>query len=104
MSWLGDTPTNWPINSELADVAGVPAPRGQPLFRFLRYDIRLEQDWLARELGVKLEPRTLSKYQLMDAPENIPAIYELGARAAERQVTRDHLVARPMSLDDARHA
>jgi hypothetical protein len=40
----------------------------------------------------------------MDAPENIPAIYELGARAAERQITRDHLVARPMSLDDARHA
>jgi hypothetical protein len=104
MSWLGDTPTVWPINSELADVAGVPAPRGQPLFRFLRYDIRLEQDWLARELGVKLEPRTLSKYQLMDAPENIPAIYELGARAAERQITRDHLVARPTSLDDARHA
>jgi uncharacterized protein len=104
MSWLGDTPTAWPINSELADVAGVPAPRGQPLFRFLRYDIRLEQDWLSRELGVELEPRTLSRYQLMDAPENIPAIYELGARAAERQITRDHLVARPMSLDDARHA
>ena len=41
MSWLGDTPTAWPINSELADVAGVPAPRGQPLFRFLRYDILL---------------------------------------------------------------
>jgi hypothetical protein len=30
----------------------------------------------------------------MDAPENIPAIYELGARAAERQIMRDHLVAR----------
>jgi hypothetical protein len=104
MSWLGDTPTVWPINRELADVAGVPAPRGQPLFRFLRYDIRLEQDWLARELGVELEPKTLAKYQLMDAPENIPAIYELGARAAERQITRDHLVARPTSLDDARHA
>jgi hypothetical protein len=104
MSWLGDTPTAWPINRELTDVAGIPAPRGQPLFRFLRYDIRLEQDWLARELGVKLEPRILSKYQLMDAPENIPALYELGARAAERQITRDHLVARPTSLDDARHA
>ena len=74
------------------------------MFRFLRYDIRLEQAWLARELGIELEPRTLEEYQLMDAPENIPAIYELGARAAERQITRDHLVARPTSLDDARHA
>jgi uncharacterized protein len=98
MSWLGDTPTSWPINSELADVAGIPAPRGQPLFRFLRYDIRLEQDWLARELGVSIEQRTLERYQLIDAPENIPALYELGARAAERQITRDHLVARPKNV------
>jgi uncharacterized protein len=98
MSWLGDTPTSWPINSELADVAGIPAPRGQPLFRFLRYDIRLEQDWLARELGVSIEQRTLERYQLIDAPENIPALYELGARAAERQITRDHLVVRPKSM------
>ena len=71
MSWLGDTPTSWPINSELADVAGIPAPRDQPLFRFLRYDIRLEQDWLARELGVSIEQRTLERYQLIDAPENM---------------------------------
>jgi hypothetical protein len=95
MSWLGDTSTAWPINSELSDVAIVPAPLGQPLFRFLRYDIRLDQDWLARELGVTIDERTLARYQLMDAPENIPAIYELGKRAAERQITRDHLVARP---------
>jgi hypothetical protein len=98
MSWLGDTSTSWPINSELGDVARVPAPLGQPLFRFLRYDIRLEQGWLARELGVTIDERKLSKYELIDAPENIPAIYELGARAAERQIKRDHLVARPVSL------
>jgi hypothetical protein len=42
MSWLGDTPTAWPINSELSDVASIPAPRGQPLFRFsaLRHSAR----------------------------------------------------------------
>ena len=79
-------------------MAGIPAPRGQPLFRFLRYDIRLEQDWLARELGVSIDQRTLERYQLIDAPENIPALYDLGARAAERQITRDHLVARQKSV------
>jgi uncharacterized protein len=92
MSWLGDTPTAWPINRELGDVARIPAPLGQPLFRFLRYDIQLDQAWLAAELGITIDERTLSKYQLMDVPENIPAIYELGARAAERQITREHLV------------
>ena len=93
MSWLGDTPTVWPINSELADVASIAAPRNQPLFRFLRYDIRLEQAWLARELGVTLDERTISSYRMIDAAENIPAIYELGARGAERQMRRDHLVS-----------
>jgi hypothetical protein len=97
MSWLGDTATAWPINSELNDVAQVPAPLGQPLFRFLRYDIRLEQGWLARELGVTIDERTLARYELIDAPENIPAIYELGARAAEGQIKREHLVAPPSS-------
>jgi len=91
MSWLGDTPTAWPINSEIGDVAGVPAPFGQPLFRFLRYDIRIEQDWLAREFGVEIDARTIARYRLLDAPENIPAIHALGALAAERQIKREHL-------------
>jgi hypothetical protein len=93
MSWFGETPTVWHINSELTDVANVAAPRNQPLFRFLRYDIKLEQAWLAHELGVKIDERTLASYRMIDASENIPAIYELGARGAERQMTRDHLAS-----------
>lgn len=92
MSWLGETPTAWPINSELGDVAKIPAPFGQPLFRFLRYDIRIEQDWLAREFGVEIDARTVARYRLLDAPENISAIHALGALGAERQIKREHLV------------
>jgi hypothetical protein len=92
MSWLGDTPTAWPINRELRDVAGLPAPFGTPLFRFLRYDIQLEPDWLKRELGVALDERQVARYRLIDAPENIPAIYRLGAEGAARQIKRAHLV------------
>jgi hypothetical protein len=99
MSWLGDCSIAWPINSELNDFCSVPAPFGQPLFRFLRYDIRLEQGWLARELGLTIDERTLSRYELIDTPENIPAIYDLGKRAAERQIKREHLVARPATSD-----
>ena len=93
MSWFGETPTVWSINSELTDVANVAAPRNQPLFRFMRYDIKLEQAWLAHELGVTIDERTLASYRMIDASENIPAIYELGARGAERQMTRDHLAS-----------
>jgi patatin-like phospholipase len=89
MSWLGESPTPWLINSELGDVTKTAPPFNKPLFRFLRYDIRLEQEWLARELGVSLDKSTVASYGLMDAPENIPAIYDLGRRAAELQIKRD---------------
>ena len=93
MSWLGDTPTAWSINSELNDVSQISPPWDRPLFRFLRYDIQLEQSWLERELGATIDNRTLASYRRIDAPENIPAIFELGARAAERQIKRDHLLS-----------
>ena len=89
--YLWRRPTPWPINSELGDVSQAAPPFNKPLFRFLRYDVRLEQEWLARELGVSLDKSQVTNYQLMDAPENIPAIYDLGVRAAELQIKREHL-------------
>jgi hypothetical protein len=68
------------------------APGGKPLFGFLRYDVILETAWLARELGVNLDESVLQHYRQLDAPENIPAIYDLGARAAEKQIKREHLI------------
>jgi predicted acylesterase/phospholipase RssA len=94
MSWLGESPTAWLINSELGDVTKTAPPFNRALFRFLRYDIRLEQEWLARELGVTVDNSLLQRYERMDAPENIPAIYDLGVRAAERQIAREQLGAR----------
>jgi len=93
MSWLGETPTVWPINSELLNVAKVSAPWNKPLFRFLRYDVHLEQAWLHRELGVAIDERTVSRYHRMDAAENMPAIYDLAVKSGERQIKRDHLIA-----------
>jgi patatin-like phospholipase len=91
MSWLGESPTAWPINGEIGEVATTAPPFNHPMFRFMRYDIRLETEWLAREMGVTLDKSVVARYQLLDAPENIPAIYQLGARAAELQIKRDHL-------------
>ena len=89
MSWLGDSPTKWLFNSELGDLGQVSAPGNNPLFRFLRYDIRLEQQWLHEELDVNLDKPAITKLCRMDAPENIPTLYELGVRAAERQDSRE---------------
>ena len=50
MSLLSESPTPWPINAELGELGALGAPRG-PLFRFLRYDIKLEEEWLRERIG-----------------------------------------------------
>ncbi|GEP01192.1 patatin-like phospholipase family protein [Methylobacterium haplocladii] len=90
MTWLGQSPTPWPINSEVGDL-GPQVPQFGNQFRFLRYDVRLEQDWLKRELGVDIDPVQVARLQLMDDPANIPDDYALGRRAAALQIKAEHL-------------
>ena len=90
MSWLGQSPTKWVINSEFGDLGQVAPPNNQPLFRFLHYNVRLEHQWLDQELGIKLDDATLDSYRCMDIPSNIPALYQLGVQAAERQIQAEH--------------
>jgi hypothetical protein len=91
MSWLGRTPLSWPINSELGDLGEIAPPYDKALFNYLRYDARLEKDWLAGKMGINLDPRTVFNYRRLDAAENITAIYDLGVRVAEQQMMREHL-------------
>ncbi len=91
MSWMGDSPVKWTANTELGDLGESPPPHGIPLFNFLRYDVRLEQEWISQQLGLDVDRATIKQYRRLDAPENIPAIYELGVLAAERQITREHV-------------
>jgi hypothetical protein len=63
---------------------------GGPLFRFLRYDVRLESGWLEEHLGVKLSEKDLARVREMDNPDSIPLAYEIGRLAAERQVKAEH--------------
>ena len=79
------------VNGELGDLADLPSPYNQPLFNFLRYDLKLEPEWLSRELGRYFDSKTVSKYRRLDAVENIPDLYALGIEAAERLMRREHL-------------
>ncbi len=47
MQWLGECPAPWVINSEIGTLAD-DGPPGGKMFRFVRYDVRLEQEWLKR--------------------------------------------------------
>ncbi|MCP5246108.1 MAG: patatin-like phospholipase family protein [Burkholderiales bacterium] len=90
MQILGQTDTPWRINSEVGDLKDVLLPQ-KPLFTFQRYDVRLEQDWLKRELGMNLTEKHVKSLTQMENYKNIPLLYEIGQMAAEKQIKPEHL-------------
>jgi hypothetical protein len=86
MSWLGRGGSPWPINAEIGDLRNVEASFGA-LFRFLRYDVRLEDLWLRENLGLTIAPRDIAAARRLDNPEALDLLSEIGRRAAERQMT-----------------
>ncbi len=90
MNWLGECPVEWPVSSELSDL-GATTPAFGSLFRYLRYDVLLEQKWLSDALTLTLDAGRLKSYRRIDVPANIPYFYELGEKAAELQMQRGHL-------------
>jgi hypothetical protein len=89
MQWLGECPQPWVINSEVGTLAG-DGPPGGKMFRFLRYDVRLEQNWLADELDVKVDERELERFRCMDDPGIVSAIYDIAVLAAKKQIKPEH--------------
>ncbi len=85
MSLFGESPTPWPINAELGDLSSIPAPRG-PLFRFLRYDIKLDQEWLNEQLGAKVSLDQVRQMRRLDDARSMPLLTKLAAEAARRQI------------------
>jgi len=85
MQWLGKCPQPWQINSEVGDLAK-DAPPGDKWFQFLRYDVRLEKKWIEVNLEQKVDERDVERFQRMDDPGIIKAIYDLACIAAKKQV------------------
>ena len=88
LQWLSHSKTPWMINSEVGDLADEMAVE-QALLSFLRYDVRLERDWLADMLDEQIDETTLARYRAMDDPSNVEDLLRLGQLAAERQVRAD---------------
>jgi predicted acylesterase/phospholipase RssA len=85
MSLLSESPTPWPINAELGDLGSIVAPRGA-LFRFLRYDIKLEGEWLRDQVGATVTAEQVRQMRRLDDARSMPLLSELAAEAARRQV------------------
>jgi len=100
MQWWGECPTPWEINSEIGTLAG-DSPPGGKLFRFFRYDIQLEADWLASELGLKVNDRDVERFRRIDDTAIVHEIYQIARVAAARQVKPEHWVENRNSVEDA---
>ncbi|MGO9768003.1 MAG: patatin-like phospholipase family protein [Roseiarcus sp.] len=96
MSLLGESPTPWLIDSQIGDLGGVSAPRG-PLFRFLRYDMKLDAKWFSATLGETVSERQIAQLRRLDDADSIPLHEALARRAAEIQVLPEHWASPPAS-------
>jgi hypothetical protein len=93
MQWLGECEIPWMINAELGTLAD-DCPPGGSLFRFLRYDIKLEGTWLRDVLDINVSPEDVTRLHRLDDPDMVPLLYEIGKRAAALQVKTEHLSGR----------
>jgi hypothetical protein len=89
MQYLGECLTPWVVNSELGTLAG-DGPHQGKLFRFMRYDVRLEPLWLKENLGVDMSETEVVRLRAMDDPTIIQAIYDIATIAAKKQVKAEH--------------
>lgn len=89
MQWFGECEIPWMINGELGTLADE-FPPGGPMFRFLRYDVNLEAHWLKDELDLNVSAGDVTRLHELDNPDMVPLLYEIGKRAAARQVKAEH--------------
>ena len=89
LQWLSRSPNPWQIDSEAGDFADDgPA---DPMLSYQRYDLLLETDWLARELGETLNQRAVKRLTAIDRPDTVEELLALARKAAAKQVRPEHL-------------
>lgn len=99
MQYLGECPTPWKIDSALGALEKERPATGK-MFRFMRYDVKLELPWIEEQLGSEIEKeewfgRKLTETDVirmrsMDDPTIIHDIYKLAQIAAQKQVKAEH--------------
>lgn len=92
MQWLGVSDSPWHIDGEVGDHSSS-APGAEPLFRYERFDVLLDREWLERELGVDVSVKEMVMLRQLDRPEMAERLLAIARSAALRQVTLSALAA-----------
>lgn len=91
MQWLSRSPTARRIDREI-DKAQPPLG-GQAMCSYLRYNVLLQSDWCAENLGETLGAKALKNLEVMDEPDNIPELDRIGRLAGKKLVNAGHFEA-----------
>ena len=88
MQWLSRSPTARAVDREMDKAQ--PTLGGQAMFSYVRYNVLLQSNWCAENLGEKLSPTALKSLEAMDNPDNIPELDRLGRVAGCKLVQAEH--------------
>lgn len=88
MQWLSRSPTARRIDREMEKAQ--PALGKQAVCSYLRYNIHMQSEWCAENLGEALSAKALKALEAMDEPANIPELDRLGRVAGKRLVMAQH--------------
>jgi patatin-like phospholipase/acyl hydrolase len=81
------------LDNEVEMMVDTPAPGGDKLFTYARYNVELSKTSLL-ELGLKrIDPNNVAK---LDSVEFMDELVKVGARLADRQVRAEHFAAFPV--------
>ena len=53
-----------------------------PLLTYVRYNARLDADWLSKHAGLDLSGKEIRELKEMDAPKNMETLIKVGVAAA----------------------
>ncbi len=85
LQWLGTTPTPWPIDGEIGDLAGDQLGSA-PAFHYQRYSVELSPGWMRATVGIEMSDAEVAALDRIDQPGMLPRLLEIGRAAAAVQV------------------
>ena len=92
LQWLTNSLTPWTIDSAVGDMK-LDSEAGPQLATYARYNVLLDQRWLADAVEADYAPDRLTRIAQMDDPSNMKELAETGGPAARRQVKPEHFPA-----------
>jgi uncharacterized protein len=88
LQWMSRCPTPWWIDGEIGDLSGDQLGP-EPLLHYLRYDVELEAEWLAKHLNLSYAPKRLAEIRRFDRPDLEGEWLQIGERGAKEQVKEE---------------